>query len=304
MKAKQKTRQWTQIGWQGIRFPILAEWHLARVQGDRNKGYLRVDDDLRVRLELRWEKPAKRPGDFSEIAAGMLAQVEKFGRKKKTAYTLKRETWGASPPDKEFECFETRGEGVSYGCLMRCRTCGRTILGQVLGKPREDLKTIARRVFETLSDHPGEDDLDHWEVYDLRFSLPPRYRLQRTGMRTGALEMQFTDRKTEVDVRRFSLAGILLKEHTLKSFFIDQCYKELRQYDYQSAEVAVKGHDHGVALTGPKTLRARVLSNIGAKRYVHGYAWVCNDKIYMFRMTAANAEEPLFFQLAEHIRCH
>jgi len=303
LKAEQKTRQWTHIGWQGIQFPILNDWHLARVQGERKKGYLRVDDDERVRLELRWEKPRQRRGDFASVADQMLGQLEKFSRKKRASFTLRRGVRVATPEGKEFECFETKGDVVSCGCLMRCKTCGRTLLGRVLGRPKEDLKTIAKKIFETLTDHPGEDGLDHWDVYELQFAVPPSYVLQRTKMRTGALEMHFNEKKTELDIRRFGLAGILLRERTLKNFFINNCFKELRPFSYQSAELQVHGHD-GVGLTGGNTFRARALSTTGGKRYVHAYAWVCNDRIYIFRMTSKKAEDPLFFELARHVKCH
>ena len=303
MKAEPKTRHWTGIGWQGIEFPVPDGWHLARVQGERRKGYLRVDDDERVRMELRWEKPRRRPADFGDVADQMLARLEKFSRKKKSLFTVKRDVRVASPAGKEFECFETRGDVASYGCLMRCTVCGRTILGRVMGRPKEDLKPIAKRVFEALTDHPGEDGLDHWNVYDLKFALPPTYVLQRTRLRTGALEMRFNEKKTELDIRRIGLAAVLLKERTLKSFVINALYKELRGYDYQSAELQVHEHD-GIGITGPKTFRSRMLSTTGGKRYVHAYAWVCDGRIYIFRMVCRQREEPLFFELAAHVKCH
>lgn len=303
-KTSPKTRQWTRVGWQGIQFSILSDWHLARVQGERAKGYLRVDDDDgHMRLELRWVKPVRRPKRFELVADGMIAQLDKFSRKKRAAFTMRRGVRMASPVGKEYECFETKGDGVSYGCLMRCRTCGRTILVRVLGPAKEDLKTLAKKVFETLTDHPGEDGLDYWDVYDLKFALPSRYMLQGTTLRTGALEMRFTDKKTELDVRRISLAGIVLKDRSLKSFVMEICHKDLRPFDVRTAEMDVHGHD-GLGMTGPMTFRARMLSNTGRKRYFHAYAWVCGDRIYVFRMTSKESEDPLFFELADRVQCH
>ncbi|NQT20778.1 MAG: hypothetical protein HQ592_13810 [Planctomycetes bacterium] len=304
-KTSGKTRQWRSVGWQGIRFLILSAWHVARVQGERTEGYLRVDDDDdgRVRLELRWMKPLKRPKSFDVVADSMIAQLDKFSRKKRLAFTTKRRVRVASPPGREYECFETRGEVVSYGCLMRCRTCGRTVLVRVLGLPREDLKTLAKKIFETLTDHPGEDGLDCWDVYDLKFALPPSYMLQGTKLRTGALEMRFTDKKTELDIRRIGLGAVLLKDRTLESFVMELCYKELRPFDVQTAKMDVHGHE-GLGITGPMTFRSRMLSNTGRKRYVHVHAWVCDDRIYVFRMTSREREDPLFFELSGRVQCH
>jgi len=304
LKRKQKPREWSEIGWQGINIPVPADWHLARVQGTREKGYLRVDDDARVRLELRWEKPAKRPPKFSVLADNMLAHLRKFSRNRKAPFSVRRGVRLASPAGKECECFETRGDGVSYGCLARCTTCGRVLLARVTGLPKEDLRPIAGRIFNGINDHPGDDGLDHWNVYDLKFALPPAYKLVRTRLRTGAIELFFTGRKREVDIRRLGLASLMLKDRTLRNLFINYCYKELRYFDYYAREMTVNGHEEGVGLTGPKSLKARLLSNAGGRRFVHGYAWRCDDRIYIFRMTTPDAEDPIFFDLAGRVECH
>lgn len=304
MKRKPKSRQWAEVGWQGINFPVPEDWHLARVQGDRDKGYLRIDDDERARMELRWEKSPRRRPKFSLLADNMLSQLYKLSRNKKAPFTLKRDARLVSPPGRECECFETRGDGVSHGCLMRCTDCGRVIFARIMGQPKEDLKPPAARILEALTDHPGESGLDRWNVYGLIFDLPPEYRLERTRLRIGAIELFFTGRKREIDIRRIGLAGVVLKDHTLRNFFINSCYKELKFFDYYAREMTVNGHEEGVGLTGPKTLKARLLSNVGGRRFVHGYAWRCDDRIYIFRMTSPEAEDPGFFDLAGRVACH
>ncbi|HUS58240.1 MAG TPA: hypothetical protein VM141_06290 [Planctomycetota bacterium] len=278
-------------------------WHLARVQGTRDQGYLRLDDDEQVRMELRWEKPAKRPEKFQKMADRMLARMEKLSQRRKAGYTVKRGVRVAAPEGKEFECFETVGQGISYGCLMRCGTCGRTLLCRVLGSAREDLKSIAGRIFESLTDHPGDDKLDHWDVYGLAFSLPPDFTLLQTKMRTGALELLFFRKRTEIDIRRLSLAGVLLKDCTLKNFFTNYIYKDIKDFKYEAEEIPVKGHA-GVGLTGPKSLRGRLISRTLGKRFVYAFAWLCDDKIFIFRMTTPQAEDPQFFDLADRVQCH
>lgn len=300
---KQKAKPWTTIGWQGITLPVHAEWHLARVQGNRDRGYLRVDDDERVRIELRWEKPARRPEKFGRIADRMLAQMEKMSRRKKANFTVRRDVRITMPPGNEMECFETRGDVASCGCLTRCAACGRVLLGRVLGLPREDLKTMASRVLGGIADHPGPDGLDRWDVYDLKFVLPPTYMLQQTKMRTGAIELLFSDGTCEVDVRRLSLASIMLKEHTLTNFVVNYCYKELKPFEYRSADLDVNGHP-GMGVTGPQTIRSRLLSHALRRRHVHLLAWQCGDRIYIFRMMTPEAEDPRFLDLAQRVECH
>ena len=279
------------------------DWHLARVQGSREQGYLRVDDDSQVRLELRWEKPVKRPENFEKMAARMLAKFEKLARRKSPGLKISRDTRVAAPEGKEVQCFEAKDKGVSYGCLMRCTTCGRTVLGRVIGSTREDLKTTAARIFDSLADHPGSDGLDQWDVYGLRFALPPEYTLLQTKMRTGAIELLFFRKKIEIDIRRLSLAGILLKECSLKNFFTNYIYKDIKAFKYQAEEIPVKGHQ-GVGLTGPRSIRGRLMARTLGKRFVHAYAWLCEDRIYIFRMTTPKAEDQLFFDLAERVQCH
>ena len=303
LNLKQAAKKWTVIGWQGLTLPVQADWHLGCVQGTRDKGYVRIDDDERVRAEIRWEKPAKKPEAFSLLADRLLRQMEKFGRKKE-AFTIKRDVRVAAPPGREFECFETKGKVTSYGCLMRCESCGRIILGRVIGTSHDDLKALAAKLFNGMGDHPEADGLDHWDVYDLRFALPPDFELQQTKMRTGALEMLFSSKKKTLDVRRIGLAGIVLKDRTLRNFFINYCYSELKAFAYEAEEIPVRDHPGGVGLTGRQTWRARLLSHNIGKRYVHAYSWLCDDRIYIFRMVSPLAEDPQFFELAEMVLCH
>ena len=43
-----------------MKFDVPADWSLAVVDGDRTNGYVRLDDEDIVRLELKWEKPKGR----------------------------------------------------------------------------------------------------------------------------------------------------------------------------------------------------------------------------------------------------
>jgi len=305
LKLKNKIKGWSEIGWQGIRFPVPEDWHLASVQGNRTKGYLRVDDDESVRLEIRWEKPAKRPEDFGPIAERLLDQMEKFSRRKKSPFTLRRNVPVAAPPGKQYEGFETRGDTDSCGCLTRCAHCGRIVLCRVLGDRRANIRELAKKIFEETVDHPLEDNLDHWNLYGLEFDAPADFVMQSAKMRTGALELSFTGGKKELDIRRLSLASLVLKDRSLKNFFVNYCYKELKYFEYKTAEVELPGKNHtAVGLTGKQTLKARLLSHAGGKRFVHAFAWVCDDRIYMFKMTSPLAEDPQFFELAGRVDCH
>ncbi|HUV04071.1 MAG TPA: hypothetical protein VMX94_03070 [Armatimonadota bacterium] len=300
---KQHSRKWTRIGWQGLTIPVPADWHLGCVQGTRAKGYLRIDDDEHARAEIRWEKTAGKPEPFGKLADRMLSQLEKLGRKK-GQYTIKRDIRLASPAGRESTCYEMKGQELSLGCLLRCEKCGRIVIGRLTGGPRDELRGIAVRLFDGLADHPEDDGLDHWDVYDLRFALSPEYELQQTKMRTGSLEMVFTTRKKTVDIRRISLASIVLKERSLKNFFVNYCYGDLKTFDYQAEEIPVKDHPQGVGLFGRQTLKARVLSHNIARKFVHAYSWLCEDRIYIVRMVTPLEEDPEFFELAEKVECH
>ena len=49
-------RQWNKFGWQGISFTKPMEWELGKVEGDARRGYLRLDNHVLSRMELRWQK--------------------------------------------------------------------------------------------------------------------------------------------------------------------------------------------------------------------------------------------------------
>gem|GEM_PF-2089564 len=300
---KQHSRKWTRIGWQGLTIPVPADWHLGAVQGTRTKGYARIDDDERARAEIRWENAPGKPEPFDRLADGLLKKLEKLERKK-GQFAIKRGVRLASPPGKESACFEMKGREVSLGCLMRCRECGRIVVGRLTGGSRNELQAIGGRLFDGLSDHPGDDGLDHWDIYDLQFALSPEYELQQTKMRTGSLEMLFTTRAKTVDIRRISLASIVLKERSLKNFFVNYCYGDLKTFDYRAEEIPVKEHPQGVGLTGTQTLKARVLSHSLTRRFAHAVSWLCEDRIYIVRMVTPKEEEPEFFSIVDGVECH
>ena len=52
--------EWTRLAWQGIAFDTPADWCPGQLQGSFETGYLRVEDELNIRLELRWEPLGRR----------------------------------------------------------------------------------------------------------------------------------------------------------------------------------------------------------------------------------------------------
>ena len=208
------TKQWSRVGWQGIQLEIPSDWSPGRVEGDRKKGYLRLDDELAVRSEVRWETPRKAGCPFEEIVDNFVAQMRKrAGRKAHLDITRNAKLSG--PDGHEWEALRCSGDVKGYWLLSRCQSCGRVVGINLLAPSGKFADSdVAARIFASLTDH-ADDGLDLWELYDLRFKLPQELPLDKALLKTGSIELDFADRTRQYYVRRLGLAETILVSYAV-----------------------------------------------------------------------------------------
>jgi hypothetical protein len=296
--------QWCQFGWQGIRVETPRDWSLSRVQGDRDKGYLRLDDEYAVRAELRWERPRKGGEPFDRIVERFVAQMRKLaGRKMRLEVTRHLKLDG--PAEHEWEALRCSGDAKALWLLARCPTCGRVTGLSLLPRPGRGVeRELADRVFRSLQDHSG-DGLDLWDVYDVRFRLPQELRLRKTSLRTGSIELSFSDGRREYYVRRLSLAQLVLRDTALADWLQGAEASALKGFGYEVYSATMHGHD-AIRLLGQMTLGRRLLSRRVRRRYYHAYAWHCPrlDRIYIMRAITLDEDDEAFEAHARTLECH
>ena len=67
--------------WHGIAFDMPSEWCPGRFEGDFANGYVRVEDETEIRLELRWETAGRRVAKASTLVDNYVKQVRKKTRR-------------------------------------------------------------------------------------------------------------------------------------------------------------------------------------------------------------------------------
>lgn len=294
---------WTHFGWQGIQFDIPADWNLAVVNGDYDSGYLRLDDDEMVRLELKWEGRRNRL-PIKKVVGNYLASMEKRAKKQKLPFEVKRDLKFATLPNHEYECMSWVSDFSAMSVASRCKDCNRVVLARVLYRKGDGGRAVARRVFSTLQDHP-QDDLLIWQFFDFRFASPEGFPLDRTTLKTGSIEMYFYDRRDEVEVCRASLAEVLLKRNRFRDWFYEYYRKRLKGFVYEIKKEPYRDHK-GLICTGRTSIRKSLFSGLQRRRYLHCRAWHCpeTDKLYIFRLVSTDEEDERFDKLCAHIVCH
>ena len=295
--------EWTHFGWQGIQFDLPSDWNLAVVNGDYNSGYLRLDDDNMVRIELKWEGRRNRL-PIGKVVTNYLASMEKRAKKQKLPFECKRDLKFAVLPDHDYECMSWVSDFSALSVASRCNDCGRVVLARVLYRKGDGGKAAARRVFSSLRDHP-EGDAVVWQFFDFRCATPKGLELERSSLKTGSIEMYFCDRKDEMEVCRVALAQIALKRLSLRDWFHEHYRKRLKGMLFEVEKAPYRGHP-GLLCLGRTSIRKSMFAGLQRRRYLHCRVWHCPeaDKLYTLRLVSSSEEDERFEALCDQVPCH
>ena len=294
--------QWSHFGWQGIQFDVPADWNLAVVNGEYESGYLRLDDDEMVRLELKWEGRRNRlPVD--KVVKKYLKEMERKAKKAKAPFEA-RNLNIVSLDGHEHKCMSVRSDLSSATLACRCKECGRVVLARLLYQRGQSGKTLAKRVFSSLKDHAEDGELV-WQFFDFRYATPEGFVLERTSLKTGCIEMHYSKKRDEVEVCRAALAQVLLKRRGLKSWFEEFYGSRLKPFVVRVEDATYRGHK-ALECMGRTSIRKNPFSGLQRRRYFHCRAWRCSetDKIYVFRLTSTKEADERFETFCDKVACH
>jgi len=293
---------WTQFGWQGIAFEQPADWNISVVEGDHRTGYVRLDDDMMVRMELRWEKP-RRPADVATIVQRYLDKLERAARKAGQELTVRRHLRLVDLPGKDCEYLSTESDVHALALASRCQSCNRLVLARLLFRKGEKIKPVAQRLFSTFDDHP-RDGKSAWGLYGLTFAVPEAFVLAKSALKTGYLELLFHSGREELEVIRYSMANVLLKSQPLADWFKRTYEKKLALFRCEVHAESENGHDR-VRCFGPAKRRS-ILSALRRRRFLHCLAWRCReaDKLFIFRLVSSQERDERFEQFSRSVACH
>ena len=216
--------KWQAFAWQGIQLEVPERWNPAAMEGEAADGYVRLDDDEDVRLQIRW-RTSRKPQSPSRIVDHYLKMTQgRRGGKTSGDGRTRRNTSLVRLPDTETECFQITGDPVEFGMAVQCGRCRRHALLSLLSARGRPEKSLARRIFGSYSDEP-QGELVPWAVYGFRFATPLRFSMSDYAANAGRLAFAFRHGRTRLRAIRVSLAETLLRDHAL----VDWVRKDVRK---------------------------------------------------------------------------
>jgi len=300
--SKRSDITWTTLGWQGIHCEIPEDWSLSVIQGDGRAGYVRLDDEDMVRMELRWQEQ-RRGERVDSIADRYLKTLAQESKKRRVEYTVKRGIKLVDLEGRDFEYVFWEGDFRAFNLISVCKTCKRAVLVRILFRKGEKMKPIAKRVFGSITDHSNDGNC-RWNVYGFRFVTPEPFLLDEHSLKTGCLEMRFYDRRDEMEAVRVSLAEVILKNESMEAWFRKFYRKRLKGFECKITHVEDDRHPE-MLCHGRVPLKKRLHKVFQKPRYIHCRVWRClnSEKIFLFRVTSTNEKDENFEGYSKLVRC-
>ena len=292
-------RDWSVFGWHSVCMEVPSEWSPAVVSGDRARGYVALDDEETVCLELRWE-PLRRAPDWARMFQRYL---------KKTAKTLKCRVSDLKALEMDLSVKVPYGahavrwsEGAATKALVAidCEVCSRLILIHVVVPRGWGVLRFLTRLLGSFSDH-REDETDLWACYGLRWSLPASLALTQSSFKAGLVELHWRQRKDELAFWRLALGQMTMAGRDLASWATDFLGKRAKRYRLGTDVGEHAGHE-AVSLSGqPRHLWSRAMSRRLAVR-----AWLCErtDRLFFATLESCGGGVGRLDELVSSLECH
>lgn len=313
----QENQQWKRFGWQGVSCEIPSEWELSGLSGDHKEGYLRLDDPLMPRMELKWNKSKKKEPDLQSILDGYFKSVKKTYEKDKELNInrdinlIKKDEFFK---DRTVSFFHWKGDIRAFGAIWHCHECGRIIVIQIISQLREKVRDMVIRVINSVKDHPS-GHISYWSVYNLGVDVPRRYNLDKQKLMSGYLLLSFVDGSRELAVERYGMADISLKNTKLQDWFRDSYDKKTKKYGFSTKHLSDHDDvDQRLELAGQKTrlidlipfASAQFIDKIMRRKNLGAYVWHCrqSNRIFVVRCIAKRNALKTASEVAKSIKCH
>lgn len=302
------------FGWQGIRGEVPDDWNLGALGGDRQAGYLRLDDENMPRLELKWQQP-QGPVNLDKVLDTYLKSLRKRTRRRRATFTVTRGVKLLSyrqKRKKELLGYSFAGEYKAHGVIWHCRTCDRILIAQVLGADQSGLKPLAIRVLSSLEDHTN-DHWDLWAAYGLYVRIPDDFELVKQRLMTGHLALEFErNRREKLSVARWALANVMLKDVTLEQWAAREYPKRHREFKLRYREAEYHGHQ-GLEVKGDAGRLDRRLKDATKTTVLRQSVpqlrcvlWHCEPENKLFAVDAEllREREAVLDYVQQSLRCH
>lgn len=289
---------------------VPGDWSLGAIGGEHKSGYFRLDDEEMSRLEVKWSEG--QAVDLGTTLDKYARGLTRKARRSRTPVSFERDTrllGRRAKPDKRLSCFALRADQQAQGIIWVCRTCGRTVIAQVLGAPGERIEELARAVFTSMEDH-AQEGFETWALFDFICKAPKDYALEGQKLLAGYLELNFKHGKRRLKFTRWGLAERILQGEGVAHWAELENVKR-RDASWESQPREVHGHA-GIELRGrAKGVPARLQRVFrGALGLVAGdefglAAWHCPQVNRLYTVEALyQPGADMLPQLVSEVQCH
>jgi hypothetical protein len=322
---------WVKFGWQGITMELPANWEFGGLSGDYNNGYVRMDDESMPRMELKWSKTKDKDPDLQKILDAYFKSMKKRMGARASGLKIKRDINLVKSEDffqdRKVLFYNWKADVRANGAIWYCKECKRIIVVQIMGYLKESILPLTLQILESVRDHPtGHTNL--WSAYQLTAEVPRRYQLEKRKLMSGYLLLSFADGSRVLNIERYGLADVTLRNTDLRSWFRGYYAKVLRKYGFSFREmgdsqeqeeeeesyVQDDGSDFRMVMSGQeKRLRDRIplypifsLDRIFRRKQVASSLWHCrkSNRIFVVMAMAKRGTSELTSQVASSIHCH
>lgn len=300
---------------------IPSNWELSALSGDYDNGYIRMDDENSSRMELKWSKTKEKKPDLQKILDEYFKGMRKRLGASADGLKIKRDVDLIKTEDffknRDVIFYNWKTDVRANGAIWYCKECKRVVVIQLMGYLKENILSDTIRIFESVHDHPeGQNNL--WSAYNLSVEVPRRYQMDKRKLMSGYISFSFIDGSRTLNVERYGLADVILKNADLESWFRSYYSKELRKYGFSINEISQQEpdlkRDYRLKMTGQaKRFIDKIpfsplfaIDKLLRRKQIASYFWHCEESNRVFIVTAMSKKgaDELVTQVASSINCH
>jgi hypothetical protein len=268
------------FGWHGISFTKPMEWELGEVEGNAKRGYLRLDNHVLTRMELRWQKHTSKV-PLEKIQNKHLANLRKKARKNKVNFRVTNERdYRNNAISGKYFIWETDPNLKGVNLIAQSRKSSTFFSACVLGKNEENIEQKADMIFASMRDHTGDDKI-FWSVFDFGFTTPAELKLNSHRFLSGHLKLDFSRAEDSFIFQRLSIANILLKGKSLTQLAGEFYRKQFKNVDLEVSYPREGYSEEGIYTIGREHGRVRFLK----KRFFKSLFWECRETNHIYGVT-------------------
>lgn len=193
------------IAWDGLDFPVPADWELSGHGQDRGAGSLVLEDSGEVRLQMDWA-PKGEERSCERIRRQQAALAQKVAGMSRPPERLDPGVPGWTLEHHRLADGTGLVLGFGFGAALPACVFVRLHAHADSAYPLAD---VARRLVREFRYH--DRGAVPWRVYDLALRVPRPFRLVRTSLLAGRKLLVFERRLRRLWIWRFSLAERLLR---------------------------------------------------------------------------------------------